>query len=68
MTTDIAERLQETWNARYGDKVCLHARMIESLESTNGRLPHLVVCRECGVIIPDPRQQAMNKRLVGTEN
>lgn len=57
MTTDNAGRIQETWNIKYGEKACLHSRIVGRLESKRKRNPAFVVCHECGVIFPDPHQQ-----------
>ena len=54
MTREKARRLQENWKAQQGNTLCLHRRMVDTLVSQGRATSQLLVCRECGAIIPDP--------------
>lgn len=54
MTTDKARHLQENWKAKKGNGLCLHGRMVDTLVSQGMANSQLLVCLECGAIIPDP--------------
>ncbi len=58
MTAEKAGLLRNTWKTKCGDQACLHSRVVERLEPRIRRNAQLVVCRECGAIIPDPCQQS----------
>ena len=54
MTMEKARWLQNNWNAKMGNTLCLHRRMVDTLTSEGRVTPQLLVCRECGAMIPDP--------------
>jgi len=56
MNLDEAGRLQEAWKTKHGQKPCHHTRVIDSLIAQNGQSTGKLVCRECGAIFPNPRQ------------
>ncbi len=67
MTTDKARRLQENWKAKKGNGLCLHGRMVDTLESEGRVNLQQLVCRECGDIIPDPVMKREQNNLLVKE-
>ncbi len=63
MTTDKARHLQENWKAKKGNTVCLHRRVVDTLVSQGMANSQLLVCLECGAIIPDPAMKRDQNNL-----
>lgn len=57
MTSEEAMRLQKLWKSRHNDKLCIHSRVVDYLQSHSTQNAGSLVCRECGAIFPDPLKQ-----------